>query len=57
VILGLGTLNMTIVTRKLAIAPPSGLKALRATLRIDAVLFLGVLLLIASATTFTGPNA
>lgn len=56
VILGLGALNMTIVTRKLAIAPPSGLKALRATLRIDAVLFLGVLLLIASATTFTGPN-
>lgn len=55
-ILGLGALNMTIVTRKLATAPASGRKALRATLRIDAVLFLGVLLLIASATTFTGPN-
>jgi len=55
-VLGLGALNMTVVTRKLAIAPPSGLKALRTTLRIDAVLFFGVLLLIASATTFTGPN-
>lgn len=55
-ILGLGALNMTVVTKKLAAAPASGRKALRATLRIDAVLFLGVLLLIASATTFTGPN-
>lgn len=55
-ILGLGALNMTVVTKKLASAPASGRKALRATLRIDAVLFLGVLLLIASATTFTGPN-
>ncbi|MEQ1929137.1 MAG: CopD family protein [Parvularculaceae bacterium] len=55
-ILGLGALNMTVVTKKLAAAPASGRKALRATLRIDAVLFLGVLLLIASATSFTGPN-
>ena len=55
-ILGLGALNMTVVTQRLASAPASGRKALRATLRIDAMLFLGVLLLIASATTFAGPN-
>ena len=55
-ILGLGAVNMTVVTRRLATAPATGRKALRTTLRIDAVLFLGVLLLIASATTFTGPN-
>lgn len=55
-ILGLGALNMTVVTRRLTTAPASGRNALRATLRIDAVLFLGVLLLIASATSFTGPN-
>ncbi len=55
-ILGLGALNMTVVTRRLTTASASGRNALRATLRIDAVLFLGVLLLIASATSFTGPN-
>lgn len=55
-ILGLGALNMSVVTKRLETAPASGRKALRATLRIDAVLFLGVLLLIASATSFTGPN-
>ncbi len=55
-ILGLGALNMTVVTKELETAPASGRKALRATLRIDAVLFCGVLLLIASATTFTGPT-
>lgn len=55
-ILGLGALNMTIVATKLASTPASGRKALRTTLRIDAILFFGVLLLIASATTFTGPN-
>jgi len=55
-ILGLGALNMSVVTKRLGTAPASGRKALRATLRIDAVLFLGVLLLIASATSFTGPN-
>ncbi len=55
-ILALGALNTTIVTKKLATAPADGRKALRATLRIDAVLFLAVLTLIASATTFTGPN-
>lgn len=55
-ILGLGALNMTVVTKRLAAAPASGRKALRATLGADAVLFFGVLLLIASATSFTGPN-
>lgn len=55
-ILGLGALNMSVVTKRLETAPASGRKALRTTLRIDAVLFLGVLLLIASATTVTGPN-
>ncbi|MFN3958964.1 MAG: CopD family protein [Parvularculaceae bacterium] len=55
-VLGLGALNMTVVTKQLEAAPASGRKALRATLRTDAVLFLSVLLLIASATTFTGPN-
>jgi len=54
-ILGLGALNMTVVTIQFESAPASGRNALRATLRMDAVLFLGVLLLIASATTFTGP--
>lgn len=55
-ILGLGALNMSVVTKRLETAPASGRKALRTTLRIDAVLFLGVFLLIASATSFTGPN-
>lgn len=55
-ILGLGALNMTVVTKELETAPASGRKALRATLRIDTVLFCGVLLLIASATTITGPT-
>lgn len=55
-ILGLGALNMTVVAKALRNAPASGRKALRTSLRVDAVLFLGVLLLIASATTFTGPN-
>lgn len=55
-ILGLGALNMTVVTERLVAAPASGCDALRATLRVDAILFLGVLMLIASATTFTGPN-
>ncbi len=55
-ILGLGALNMSVVIKRLETAPGSGRKALRTTLRIDAVLFLGVLLLIASSTSFTGPN-
>jgi len=54
-ILGLGALNLTVVQKQLAAAPASGRTALRATLGVDAVLFLGVLLLIASATSFAGP--
>lgn len=54
-ILGLGAVNMTLVTRKLEASPAAGRSALRATLAIDAALFACVLLLVASATTFTGP--
>lgn len=55
-ILGLGALNMTRVTRQLAAEPIKGRAALRTTLQIDAVLFVAILGLIASATTISGPT-
>ncbi len=56
VILAVGAINMKIVSKQLIASPVRGRKALRATLRIDAFLFLVVVLLVASATTFTGPD-
>lgn len=54
-ILALGAVNMTVVTRKLETSSAEGRRALRATLMADAALFVVVLLLVASATSFTGP--
>ena len=56
VILGLGALNMTLVTRQLISDPAKGRAALRSTLRIDAILFAVILVLIAAATTLSGPT-
>jgi len=55
-ILGLGALNMTFISRKLAAEPVKGRAALRATLRLDAILFVAILCIIAVATTFIGPT-
>ncbi len=55
-ILGLGALNMTLISRKLAAEPMKGRAALRATLRLDAILFVAILCIIAAATTFFGPT-
>lgn len=54
-ILGLGALNMTHVTHQLATDAVSGRANLRATLRVDAVLFVLILGIIAAATTISGP--
>lgn len=54
-ILGLGALNMTRVTRQLASEPAKGRVSLRTTLRLDAVLFTMILCMIAAATTISGP--
>ncbi|MCB9971813.1 MAG: CopD family protein [Hyphomonas sp.] len=54
-ILGLGALNMTRVTHQLATDAVSGRANLRATLRVDAVLFVLILGIIAAATTISGP--
>jgi len=54
-ILGLGALNMTIITRQLSADTLKGRAALRSTLRIDAALFLLVIIIIATATTLIGP--
>lgn len=54
-VLGLGALNMTIVARKLATEPVKGRAALRATLRVDAILFAAIVALVAAATTVSGP--
>ncbi|PKP82546.1 MAG: hypothetical protein CVT79_06425 [Alphaproteobacteria bacterium HGW-Alphaproteobacteria-18] len=55
-VLGLGALNMTMITRKLIRQPVKGRAALRATLRIDAILFAAIVSLIAAATTVSGPT-
>ncbi|MBU3919798.1 MAG: CopD family protein, partial [Alphaproteobacteria bacterium] len=56
IILGLGALNMTLITRQLISDPARGRAALRSTLRIDTILFAVILVLIAAATTFSGPT-
>jgi len=53
---GLGAINMTIIARKLATEPAKGRSALRATLRVDAILFAAILIFIAAATTISGPT-
>lgn len=55
-ILALGALNMLVVTRRLESSPGAGRAALRKTLSLDAVLFVGILLLIAAATTVATPG-
>nr|WP_290917471.1 CopD family protein [Hyphomonas sp. 34-62-18] len=54
-ILGLGALNMTRVSRQLISEPAKGRANLRTTLRLDAVLFALILGMIAAATTISGP--
>lgn len=54
--LGIGAANKALVTRKLKAAPETGRIWLRGALICDAVLFIGILLAIASATTLTGPE-
>jgi len=55
-ILGLGAFNMTRVTRQLTTEPIKGRAALRSTLRVDSVLFVVILVMIAAATTISGPT-
>jgi len=53
--LGLGALNKTVVAKALATDPGRGAQLLSWTLRVDAVIFLTALALVAWATTMTGP--
>lgn len=57
VALALGAVNMLIVTRRIATSPADGRAALRTTLRVDAVLFAGILLLISTAITLGNASA
>ncbi len=53
--LALGAYNKSIVTAQLRTAPEAGRRALKLTLRLDALLFLIALSAIAAATSLTGP--
>ncbi len=55
-LLGLGAVNLMFVTRRLAAQPARGRAALRATLRAEAVLFAAIVIIIAAATTVSGPT-
>lgn len=54
--LGLGAFNMTIIAHRLSTEPAKGRAALRATLRVDAILFAAIVIFIAAATTISGPT-
>ena len=54
--LGLGALNKTAIAHLLKSNPPAGRTALKTTLRIDALLFCGVLVAISLVTTTFGPK-
>lgn len=56
-VLGLGAINKTAIARLLKSDAPTGRTALKATLRIDALLFCGALVAISLATTTFGPNS
>lgn len=53
--LALGAYNKSIVTAQLRTAPEAGRRALKLTLRLDALLFLIALSAVAAATSLTGP--
>lgn len=55
-LLGLGAVNLMFVTRQLAAEPAKGRAALRATLRAEAILFAAIIIIIAAATTVSGPT-
>jgi copper resistance protein D len=55
-LLGLGAVNLMFVTRQLAAQPARGRAALRATLRAEAILFAVIVIIIAAATTVSGPT-
>jgi putative copper resistance protein D len=52
--MAIGALNKQILTRRLLASPPEARRWLKASLRAEAALFLGAVVLISAATTFTG---
>jgi len=53
--LALGAYNKTIVTARLRTAPEAGRRALRLTLKLEALIFFSALGAVAAATSLTGP--